>query len=166
AAPPGHPFMSKQTHTIGIVGARGHTGAELIRLVSAHPGLELAFVSSRELDGQRVADHSDAFRGALRYESLDPAAVAAKGADVVVLALPNGKCATFVEAVEAAAPQTVIVDLSADYRFDPGWYYGLPEITRGSYAGQKRISNPGCYATAMQLAIWPMLEFLDRKSVV
>jgi N-acetyl-gamma-glutamyl-phosphate reductase len=150
--------MSK--HSIGIVGARGHTGAELIRLVASHPQLELAFVSSRELDGQRVADHSDAYRGELRYESLDPAAVAAKGADVVVMALPNGKCAPFVEAIGAAAPRTLVVDLSADYRFDPAWYYGLPEITRGNYDGQRRISNPGCYATAMQLAIRPMLELL------
>ncbi|WP_374013741.1 N-acetyl-gamma-glutamyl-phosphate reductase [Pseudoxanthomonas koreensis] len=152
--------MSKQTFTLGIVGARGHTGAELIRLVSAHPGLELAFVSSRELDGQRVADHSHAYRGQLRYESLDAAAVAAKGADVVILALPNGKAGGFVEAIDAVRPDTLIVDLSADYRFDPAWYYGLPEITRGDYAGQRRIANPGCYATAMQLAIWPMLEEL------
>ena len=145
---------------IGIVGARGHTGTELIRLVAAHPQLELAFVSSRELDGQPVADHVDAFHGPLRYQSLDPAAVAARGADVVVLALPNGKAAPFVEAIDATRPDTLVVDLSADYRFDPGWYYGLPEITRGRYAGQKRISNPGCYATAMQLAIWPMLDQL------
>ena len=147
-------------HSVGIVGARGHTGAELIRLVAAHPQLELAFVSSRELDGQRVADHNPAYTGDLRYENLGPAAVVGKGAEVVVMALPNGKCAPYVEALDAAAPQTLVVDLSADYRFDPGWYYGLPEITRGRYAGQKRISNPGCYATAMQLAIWPMLEFL------
>ncbi|WP_027068625.1 N-acetyl-gamma-glutamyl-phosphate reductase, partial [Novilysobacter defluvii] len=53
------------------------------------------------------------------------------------------------------------IDLSADYRFDPAWYYGLPELTRGRYAGQRRISNPGCYATAMQLAIAPMLGLLD-----
>ena len=145
---------------IGIVGARGHTGTELIRLVAAHPQLELAFVSSRELDGQPVADHVDAFHGPLRYQSLDPAAVAARGADVVVLALPNGKAAPFVEAIDAAGPDTLVVDLSADDRFDPGWYYGLPEITRGRYAGQRRISNPGCYATAMQLAIWPMLDQL------
>ena len=150
--------MSKSS--IGIVGARGHTGAELIRLVAHHPWLELSFVSSRELDGQRVADHNDGFGGELRFESLDPAAVAAKGADVVVMALPNGKCGDFVQALDAAAPQTIVVDLSADHRFDPAWYYGLPEITRGRYAGQKRISNPGCYATAMQLAIWPMLEYL------
>ena len=146
--------------SIGIVGARGHTGTELIRLVAAHPQLELAFVSSRELDGQPVADHVDAYHGPLHYQSLDPAAVAARGADVVVLALPNGKAAPFVEAIDATRPDTLVVDLSADYRFDPGWYYGLPEITRGRYAGQKRISNPGCYATAMQLAIWPMLDQL------
>jgi len=146
--------------TVGIVGARGHTGAELIRLIAAHPQLSLAFVSSRELDGQRVADHSDAYAGELRYENLDPAAVAAKGVDAVILALPNGKAQPYVEALDASAPQTVIVDLSADYRFDPGWYYGLPELTRDRYAGQKRISNPGCYATAMQLAITPLLAEL------
>ena len=148
------------TCTIGIVGARGHTGAEMIRLIAGHPRLTLGFVSSRELDGQRVADHSDAYRGELRYENLEPAAVAGRGADVVVMALPNGRCGPFVQAIDATAPQTLVVDLSADYRFDPAWYYGLPEITRRDYSGQKRISNPGCYATAMQLAIWPMLEFL------
>ncbi len=146
--------------TIGIVGARGHTGSELIRLVAAHPGLELAFVSSRELDGRRVADHNDGFAGELRFESLDADAVAAKGADAVILALPNGKAAPFVAAIDAAKPDTVIVDLSADYRFDPAWYYGLPELTRGRYAGQRRISNPGCYATAMQLAIAPLAGYL------
>ena len=152
--------MSTNKRSIGIVGARGHTGTELIWLVAAHPQLELAFVSSRELDGQPVADHVDAYHGPLHYQSLDAAAVAARGADVVVLALPNGKAAPFVEAIDATRPETLVVDLSADYRFDPGWHYGLPEITRGRYAGQRRISNPGCYATAMQLAIWPMLDQL------
>ncbi len=152
--------MSNKTYSIGIVGARGHTGAELIRLVAAHPRLELAFVSSRELAGQRVADHNDAYRGDLRFENIAHDQVAARGADVVVLALPNGKSGEIVAGIDATAPGTLVVDLSADHRFDPSWYYGLPEITRGDYAGQKRISNPGCYATAMQLAIWPMLEFL------
>ena len=50
----------------------------------------------------------------------------------------------------------MIVDLSADYRFDDSWYYGLPELYRGNYHGQRHISNPGCYATAMHLAIAPM----------
>jgi N-acetyl-gamma-glutamyl-phosphate reductase len=63
--------------TIGIVGARGHTGAELIRLIARHPRLDLAFVSSRELAGQRVADHIEEFVGGLRYENLDADAAAA-----------------------------------------------------------------------------------------
>lgn len=150
---------------LGIVGARGHTGAELIRLVAAHPSLELAFVSSRELDGQRVADHIDGFEGELRYASLDPEAVAAEGADVVVLALPNGKAAAFVEAIDKARPETLILDLSADYRFDDRWYYGLPELTRDSWRGERRISNPGCYATAMQLSIVPLKDLLAAPPV-
>ncbi len=152
--------MTDKKFSVGIVGARGYTGAELIRLLAAHPRIELAFVSSRELDGQRVADHNSAYTGELRYESLGPDAVASKGVDAVVLALPNGKGEPFVAALDAAAPDTVIVDLSADYRFDNSWYYGLPELTRARYAGQKRISNPGCYATAMQLAIAPLLSQL------
>ena len=50
---------------------------------------------------------------------------------------------------------------SADYRFEAGWYYGLPELTRERYRGERRISNPGCYATAMQLALAPVAELLD-----
>ncbi|UOV05812.1 N-acetyl-gamma-glutamyl-phosphate reductase [Pseudoxanthomonas sp. F37] len=146
--------------TVGIVGARGHTGAELIRLIARHPRLELAFVSSRELDGQKVGDHIPEFAGDLRYQNLSHEQVGGKGADAVILALPNGKAAGLVAAIDAQAPGTVIVDLSADYRFDPYWYYGLPELTRQDYAGQTRISNPGCYATAMQLAIAPLRDRL------
>lgn len=145
------------TKTVGIVGARGHTGAELIRLIARHPHLELAFVSSRELDGQKVSDHIPEFAGELRYESLSHEQVGGKGADAVILALPNGKAAELVAAIDAQTPDTVVVDLSADFRFDEHWYYGLPELTRQTYAGEKRISNPGCYATAMQLAIAPLL---------
>lgn len=150
--------MSKKT--VGIVGARGHTGAELIRLIARHPQLELGFVSSRELDGQKVSDHIAEFTGDLRYESLSHEQVGEKGMDAVILALPNGKAAELVAAIDARAPETLVVDLSADYRFNEDWYYGLPELTRSRYAGQKRISNPGCYATAMQLAIAPLLEQL------
>ncbi|MDE2256437.1 MAG: N-acetyl-gamma-glutamyl-phosphate reductase [Xanthomonadaceae bacterium] len=150
---------------IGIVGARGHTGAELIRLIAAHPELELAFVCSRELDGQRVGDHNDACAGDLRYENLDPAAVSARCADAVFLALPNGQAAPFVETLEKAAPNTLIIDLSADYRFDPSWYYGLPELTRHAWRGQRRISNPGCYATAMQLVIAPLRDRMAAPPV-
>ena len=142
--------------TLGIVGARGHTGAELIRLVARHPALDLAFVSSRELAGQRVTDHVEELTGELRYENLDSAAVAKKNADAVILALPNGTSAEYVRAVDENDSRTVLVDLSADHRFDPAWYYGLPELTRRTYGGNPKVSNPGCYATAMQLAIAPL----------
>lgn len=157
--------MDKTLKSIGIVGARGHTGSELIVLVAAHPSLDLAFVSSRELDGQRVDAHNDAYAGDLRYENLDPAAVAAKRADIVILALPNGKAASFVEAIDAAAPETLIVDLSADHRFDRTWYYGLPELTRDKWRGERRISNPGCYATAIELTVAPMKDVLAAPPV-
>jgi len=150
---------------IGIVGARGHTGVELIRLIARHPALELAFVSSRELAGQRVRDHVVEFANELCYENLDAAAVAARRVDVVVLALPNGKSAPYVAAIDEQSPQSIIVDLSADYRFDDAWYYGLPELTRKRYAGQRRISNPGCYAPAMQLAIAPLTDKLAGPPV-
>jgi len=155
--------MSRQR--IGIVGARGHTGAELIRLIATHPALELAFVCSRELDGQCVSEHSDAYTGALRYENPDPTGAAEKRADVVILALPNGKAAPYVQAIEASAPQALILDLSADYRFDQSWYYGLPELTREHWRGQRRVSNPGCYATAMQLSIAPLKGLLAAPPV-
>ena len=147
------------TRSIGIVGARGHTGAELIRLVARHPAMALAFVSSRELAGRPVRDHVDGFEGELRYESLSPDDVARRHADAVVLALPNGASGDFVAAIDAEAPASVVLDLSADHRFGD-WHYGLPELTRGRYAGQRRIANPGCYATAMQLAIAPLRDEL------
>ncbi|MBW8850992.1 MAG: N-acetyl-gamma-glutamyl-phosphate reductase [Xanthomonadales bacterium] len=154
---------------VGIVGARGHVGAELIRLIAAHPRFVLQFVSSRERDGERVADYMseprDGVGGDLRYSAPAHEDLPTLGADAVVLALPNGKAAACVAAFDAAGVdpafvQPVIVDLSADYRFDDGWYYGLPELTRGAYRGQRRISNPGCYATAMQLAVAPMRSLL------
>jgi N-acetyl-gamma-glutamyl-phosphate reductase len=148
------------SRTVGIVGARGYTGADRSKLIARHPQLQLAFVSSRELAGQPVSAHIAGFNGPLRYENLSHEQVAGKGADAVILALPNGKAGEIVAAVDAQAPATIVVDLSADYRFNEDWYYGLPELTRGGYAGQKRISNPGCYATAMQLAISPLLDRL------
>lgn len=152
--------MSK---SVGIVGARGYVGGELIRLIAGHPDLELAFVSSRELVGQRVAGQFEGVAGIdpeLRYVAPSNEELPGLGADAVVLALPNGKAPACVAAFDNAGVDPVIVDLSADYRFDDTWYYGLPELTRGKYAGQRRISNPGCYATAMQLAVAPMLDAL------
>jgi len=153
--------MTPKARRLGLIGARGYVGAELIRLIAGHPSLQLAFVSSRERKGDLLRAHHPDFGGDLRYELLDPDAAAARGVDAIILALPNGMAAPYVAAVDAVAPWTVLIDLSADYRFDDGWYYGLPELTRANFRANKRISNPGCYATAMQLAIAPMLGELD-----
>ena len=154
--------MSKR---IGIVGARGHTGVELIRLITAHPELELAFVSSRELNGQRVSEQVAEYRGELCYSAPEHSELPQLGTDVVVLALPNGKAPACVEAFDTAGVDPVIVDLSADYRFNERWYYGLPELTRARYRGEKRISNPGCYATAIQLSVAPLKDLLAAPPV-
>jgi N-acetyl-gamma-glutamyl-phosphate reductase common form len=152
--------MAEPRITVGIVGARGHAGAELVRLLAGHPRFALAFVSSRALAGEQVREHVPAYRGDLRYSAPEHEDLPGLGADAVVLALPNGKAAACVDAYDAAGQAPVIVDLSADHRFDDAWYYGLPELTRGRYAGERRIANPGCYATAMQLAIAPMRDLL------
>lgn len=158
--------MSDRIISVGLIGARGHVGAELIALITGHPQLRLAYVSSRERAGQHMADHhpelsADPRYANLTYQQLNPDQAAAQAVDAMVLALPNGMAAAYVDAVERVAGSTVIVDLSADFRFDDGWFYGLPELTRGHYRGQPKISNPGCYATAMQLAIAPMRSMLD-----
>lgn len=146
---------------VGIVGARGYVGAELIRLLATHPHYRIAYVTSRELAGQPLAAHVAGYAGEVRYTSPAYEALPALQADAVVLALPNGKAADIVRQFDAAGSAPVLLDLSADFRFDPAWHYGLPELTRARYAGQRRISNPGCYATAMQLAIAPMLDTLQ-----
>lgn len=143
--------------TVGLVGARGHTGRELVSILARRADLGLVFASSRALAGERVTSLSPDAPRELRFEALGPDEVAAKGADAVILALPNGEAAPYVAAIESAAPDTVIVDLSADFRFEESWVYGLPEIHgRDRLKGATRIANPGCYATAGQLAVAPL----------
>ena len=143
---------------VGLIGARGHVGGELIRLVAAHPVFELNFVASRAREGRALAEYEPAAGGDLRYINPTVREAAALGVDALVLALPNGKAAEFVAAVDAVAPDTVVLDLSADFRFDDAWHYGLPELTRSKAEGARRIANPGCYATAMQLALAPLCD--------
>jgi N-acetyl-gamma-glutamyl-phosphate reductase len=151
-------------YQLGLVGARGYVGSEFIRLVAGHPDFELNFVASREREGQYLSEHEPVADSGLRYSNPTVAEAAALGVDALVLALPNGKAGGFVAAVDEVAPDTVVLDLSADYRFDPAWYYGLPELTRARAAGARRISNPGCYATAMQLALAPLCDELTAPS--
>jgi N-acetyl-gamma-glutamyl-phosphate reductase len=152
--------------TLGLIGARGHTGAELLRLLASHPRLEVAHAVSRELAGQPIRDHVPSFGGAQRFEDFGPDALASKRADAWILALPNDKAAPWVSALDAHQPHAPIIDLSADHRFTDAWAYGLPELHRPKLLGARRIANPGCYATGMQLAIAPLLDLLGGPPVV
>jgi len=154
--------MSKRVIEVAVVGARGYTGAELLRLLAGHPHLRVTLVSSRSLVGQRVRDVIEGLSGDLRFSAIEPADVARHPEiGVWVLALPNGISAPWVKAIEAARPDAAIVDLSADHRFDAEWRYGLPELHRRRLIGARRIANPGCYATGAQLAIAGALHLLE-----
>lgn len=154
------------TATLGLIGARGHTGAELLKLLDGHDHFEVACVSSRGLAGEAVADHVDGVDLDLFFERISPQEAADRKLDAYVLALPNGVGQPFVDAIEATHPEAVIVDLSADHRFDATWQYGFPERFRDSIRRARRISNPGCYATAMQVSLLPLVgKFADDPHV-
>ncbi|KAK4458278.1 protein arg-6, mitochondrial [Cladorrhinum samala] len=155
-----------QSARVALIGARGYTGQELIRLLDSHPNMDLRHVSSRELAGKKLEDYH---KRDIVYESLSPDDVRdmEKRGDIDcwVMALPNGVCKPFVEAIyegrKASNHSSVIVDLSADYRFDNTWTYGLPELVqRSKLAEATQIANPGCYATAAQLGIAPLVPHL------
>lgn len=143
---------------IGVVGARGHTGGELVRLIRDHPLLELGFAGSRELAGEPVPGQDN-----VRYESIAPDDLAGGRSDVVILALPDGAGDPYLEMIDES---TVVVDISADHRFDDTWAYGLPELFREKLKGANRIANPGCYATAAQLALAPLLDIISGVPAV
>lgn len=151
---------------VGLVGARGYTGREMLSLIGAHPGLDLVYASSREWAGQPVAEAGAAIDTDVVFEALGPDGAADRRADVVILGLPNGKCAPFVHAIRAVKADTVLLDLSADHRADAGWVYGLPELDRSHLPGARAIANPGCYATAGQLALAPMAAMIDGTAHV
>lgn len=156
--------MSKR---IGLIGGRGHTGREILRRIAGREDLELAYASSREFDGRAISEIAPEYTGALNFQALSPDDAAAIPVDAVILALPNGAAAGFVAALERDQASAVLLDLSADYRFDGNWVYGLPEIHgREAIRAATRISNPGCYATAGQLALAPIRDRLTGSAHV
>jgi len=159
----------------GIVGGTGYTGVELLRLLAAHPEVELSLITSRSEAGLPVAEMFPNLRGHvdLAFSVPDEAALAA--CDVVFFATPNGVAMQSVPALLAAGVR--VIDLAADFRLkDSGewaqWYdqphacpdvlteavYGLPEVNREAIRGARLIANPGCYPTAVQLGLLPLLE--------
>lgn len=159
--------FSSSAKNVALIGARGYTGKELISLINAHPHLELKLVSSRELAGKKCGDYT---KSELHYSDLNAKNVGQYASDIDcwIMALPNKVCKPFVDELLALKKPVNIVDLSADYRFDSTWNYGLPELyeTRSrikvaAKQGQNKsllVSNPGCYATGCQLGLYPLVK--------
>ena len=139
---------------VGIIGVAGYTAGELIRLLINHPAVEIAFVHSTSNAGNAISDVHGGLVGEtdLRFSAqYDLTAV-----DVLFLCSAHGQRRKFWE--ENPAPVTLkIIDLAQDFRDEScGYVYGLPEINRQRIASTTRLANPGCFATAIQLALLPL----------
>ncbi|MGC4090421.1 MAG: N-acetyl-gamma-glutamyl-phosphate reductase [Polyangiaceae bacterium] len=176
---------------VGIIGAGGYTGAELVRLVHSHPELEIELLAAREKAGKRLGEVLPSVMGvaALQYrllESFDPeqATELKKRIEVAFLALPHGASARAGKALYDAGIQ--VVDLSADFRLkDADVYrqayaehpapellakavYGQPELHRDELRDAKLIAAPGCHVTTALLPLAPLLKnkLIDPNSIV
>ena len=167
---------------VAIIGASGYTGVELTRLITGHSQLELAVASSDRWVGEPIEVKVGA-PSALRYVSNDDAIGQAGSCEVVLLATPAEVSHTLVPKLLAAGQR--VVDLSGAYRLRdaalyPEFYkfehqhpellatsvYGLPELAREPIAGAQLVANPGCYATAIQLALAPIAAMLTGRPIV
>ncbi|MGB1449744.1 MAG: N-acetyl-gamma-glutamyl-phosphate reductase [Flavobacteriaceae bacterium] len=145
--------------TVGIIGGSGYTGGELMRLVIHHPGLELDFVYSTTRPGQAIHETHHDLLGQVNLNFTDQ--VNPK-VDVLFLCLGHGNSAAFLTEY-AFSDTTLIIDLSNDFRLENDahfvgrkFVYGLPELNRSAIEKATAIANPGCFATAIQLALLPL----------
>ncbi|RYY59349.1 MAG: N-acetyl-gamma-glutamyl-phosphate reductase, partial [Chitinophagaceae bacterium] len=145
----------------GIVGGAGYTGGELLRLLLRHPGVAIAFVHSRSQSGSPVTSvHSDL----LGETELRFAGELSQDIDVLFLCVGHGEAKKFLAENEISASVKVI-DLSQDFRLSGrvtiggrSFVYGLPELQRDAIRGAQNVANPGCFATAIQLALLPLAK--------
>ncbi|MBI5200577.1 MAG: N-acetyl-gamma-glutamyl-phosphate reductase [Elusimicrobia bacterium] len=160
---------------VGVWGGAGYTGGELLRLLSAHPGVELAQVASRSHAGEAVTKPHPHLRrlGGMKFSAeLDPA-----GLDAIFLAGGHGEAMAWLPGVLSKGKALKVVDLSADFRLKdaaqyPVFYgkahaapalladfvYGLPELDAAAVKRASKIANPGCFATAVALALGPLAK--------
>ena len=140
---------------VGILGAAGYTGGELIRLLLNHPEAEIVFANSESNAGNPVADVHEGLYGdtELCFTSEMPF----DSVDVVFFCFGHGKSEAFLK--EHSIPENVkIVDLAQDFRLeapDHDYVYGLPEINKERIAKAQHVANPGCFATCIQLGLLP-----------
>jgi N-acetyl-gamma-glutamyl-phosphate reductase len=170
---------------IGIYGASGYTGQELLRLLIRHPLAEVVFATSRRFAGKPVFEAHPSLINLTDLKFLDaPPEEVAQAADVIFLALPHGTSMEIAPIFYKAGRK--VIDLSADFRLaDLGtyeqWYgrhkapdviphavYGIPELWRDQIKGTRFIANPGCYPTSVILGLAPLLgtDWIDRSSIV
>ncbi|MDG1277189.1 MAG: N-acetyl-gamma-glutamyl-phosphate reductase [Algoriphagus sp.] len=144
----------KQIKT-AIIGAAGYTGGELLRLLVHHPACELVYVHSNSQKGKKVSEVHPDLIGDCELIFTDE--VQTEGIEAVFLGLPHGETKDFLEK-HPFNSETVIIDLSTDFRNESnGFVYGLPEVNKSKIRKSKRIANPGCFATAIQLALLPAI---------
>lgn len=138
-----------------IIGAAGYTGGELLRLLVHHPACELVYVHSNSQKGKTVSEVHPDLIGDCDLVFTDE--VQTEGIDAVFLGLPHGQTKGFLE--EHSFPEsTVVIDLSTDFRDESnGFIYGLPEVNAEKIKTAKKIANPGCFATGIQLALAPAI---------
>ena len=170
---------------IGIAGASGYTGLELIRLLAGHPQAELTVLTSESFQGQNIAEVFPSLNGVvdLKLGPLDDSI--AKNCSVLFLALPH--MAALDKLPVYLQSDCKIIDLSADYRLKDSeaysdWYsvthkhpelldqavYGLPEVYRHSIQTSRFVANPGCYPTSVILGLAPLLktDWVDLDSII
>jgi N-acetyl-gamma-glutamyl-phosphate reductase len=159
----------------GIVGATGYTGSELLRLLALHPEVEITAVSSRSDAGSPVSSMFSNLRGLVDIPFCAPDAGSLSACDVIFFATPHGVAQAMMADVLASGAK--VIDLSADFRIKDQalwekWYqqahnspelideavYGLPELYRENIKPARLIACPGCYPTAIQLGLAPLLE--------
>ena len=164
---------------IGILGASGYTGAELLRLLIRHPQVEIALLTADRRAGQEMREVFPQFSpyDLPRLISLDDIDWLQANLDLIFCALPHGTTQTVIQSIFLVEPAARVVDLSADFRLsDPAayarWYghehrapelqhqtvYGLTEVYRGRIRHAHLVANPGCYTTCAQLAVLPLLK--------
>jgi len=170
---------------VGIVGATGYTGVELLRLLAVHPEVDIQIVTSRSESGKAVADLFPNLRGHLDLKYSMPDIKTLCACDLVFFATPNGTAMKLVpELLEAGVR---VIDLAADFRLKDlkeweKWYamkhacpelvetavYGLPEMNREAIKSARLVANPGCYPTAVQLGFLPLIknELIDMSNLI
>lgn len=145
----------------GIIGGSGYTGGELLRLILNHPGLTLDFVYSTTRPGFPLSDTHPDLLGTTTMNFTDQVNL---DVDVVFLCLGHGNSSKFLEQ-NPFSEQTIIIDLSNDFRLSAdrnfikrNFVYGLTERNKEAIEGARAIANPGCFATAIQLALLPLAD--------